>query len=199
MPAPRARPARPLRRRRCPAGSDAGLADRTGASRPPMHRPDFRQSDGRPIFRPRGRRRSAGDAGNPLRFKKVRVVARGGIEPPTRGFSVRRRARLGASKSKTLKGFLAGRPNCPARPTPCRTEACRAGPVGPYFHAGQRLTRVTTELVPNRQHLLRASGAPRDGCEPELADGIVSTHCLNGCFIESPSLMLNAARPVAAE
>src|SRR5688572_20152586 len=31
---------------------------------------------------------SAGDARNPLRFKKLGVVARGGIEPPTRGFSV---------------------------------------------------------------------------------------------------------------
>jgi len=29
-----------------------------------------------------------GDAGNPLRFIELKVVARGGIEPPTRGFSV---------------------------------------------------------------------------------------------------------------
>ena len=50
---PRARPTRPLQRRRCRSGSDAGLADRTGASSPPMHRPDFRKSDGRPISRPR--------------------------------------------------------------------------------------------------------------------------------------------------
>jgi hypothetical protein len=48
----------------------------------------FLKSDGRSISRPRGARWSAGDAGNPLRFKKVGVVARGGIEPPTRGFSV---------------------------------------------------------------------------------------------------------------
>ena len=40
MPAPRARPTRPARRRRCRGGGDAGLADRTGASSPPMHRPD---------------------------------------------------------------------------------------------------------------------------------------------------------------
>ena len=37
-------------------GSDAGLADRTGASSPPMHRRDFRKSDGQAIFAPRGRR-----------------------------------------------------------------------------------------------------------------------------------------------
>ena len=49
------------------------------------------------------------------------VVARGGIEPPTRGFSVRRRARFGASKPKTAKGFLGGRPNRPARPSLSRT------------------------------------------------------------------------------
>ena len=42
-------------------------------------------------FRP-APRWSAGDAGNPLRFKKLGVVARGGIEPPTRGFSVPVRA-----------------------------------------------------------------------------------------------------------
>ena len=41
-----------------------------------------------------------------MRFKKLGVVARGGIEPPTRGFSVRRRARFGASKPKTGKRFL---------------------------------------------------------------------------------------------
>ena len=43
---------------------------------------------GRPVSSPGARRWSAGDAGNPLRFKKLGVVARGGIEPSTRGFSV---------------------------------------------------------------------------------------------------------------
>ncbi|HTG76317.1 MAG TPA: hypothetical protein VL546_04040 [Steroidobacteraceae bacterium] len=38
---PQARPARRPRRRRCRSGSDAGLTDRTGASSPPMHRPDL--------------------------------------------------------------------------------------------------------------------------------------------------------------
>jgi len=44
------------------------------------------------------------------------------IEPSTRGSSVRRRARFGASKPKTGKGFLLGRPNRPTRPSPVRTS-----------------------------------------------------------------------------
>ena len=46
---PASRPTRPLRRRRCRRGSDTELADRRPSS-PPMHRPDFRESDGRSIF-----------------------------------------------------------------------------------------------------------------------------------------------------
>ena len=50
-----------------------------------------------------------------MRFKKLGVVARGGIEPPTRGFSVRRSARFGASKPKNER--VSRRPTEPPRPT----------------------------------------------------------------------------------
>ena len=59
-----------------------------------------------------------------MRFKKVEVVARGGIEPPTRGFSVRRRASLGATKSRTGTRFsVADRTAAPDRTHP-EPEAC---------------------------------------------------------------------------
>jgi len=47
----------------------------------------------------------------------------GGIEPPSRGFSVRRTARLGSAKPKTGKGFLLGRPNRPPDRTYPEPEA----------------------------------------------------------------------------
>ena len=47
------------------------------------------------------------------------VVARGGIEPPTRGFSVRRRARLGATSRRPGRGFsVADRTAVPDRAYP---------------------------------------------------------------------------------
>jgi len=49
----------------------------------------------------------------PMRFKKLEVVARGGIEPPTRGFSVRRRAGLGVTNRKSGNAVSRGRPKCP--------------------------------------------------------------------------------------
>ena len=68
------------------------------------------------------------------------VVARVGIEPTTRGFSVQRRDQFGTSKPKTGDEFLRGRPNRPPRPSlfrtpngdgqpnlvavPCRSTAC---------------------------------------------------------------------------
>ena len=53
-------------------------------------RRDIPKSDGLSARRAGGRRQSAGDAGNCLRFIEVGMVARGGIEPPTRGFSILR-------------------------------------------------------------------------------------------------------------
>ena len=95
-------------------------------------------------------RQSAGDTQNPKRIMELEVVAKVGIEPTTRGFSVRRRGRLGAGTAKTGKRFPLGRPNHPARPRPSRTgtlktwaESWRANPV-------QRLRRITTEHLPNR-------------------------------------------------
>src|SRR5262245_54110545 len=95
-----------------------------------MHRPEFRKSDGRSKTVRGGHRKSAGDAGKTMTFKMLEVVARGGIEPPTRGFSVRRRARLGARIPKTGNEFSRERPNRPARPSPSRTgtpESRRSG------------------------------------------------------------------------
>ena len=69
-------------------------------------------------------------------------VARGGIEPPTRGFSVRRRARPGAGKPKKGKDLLDGRPNRPPRPSAYRTVTPRTRSARHSAHAGQQLARV---------------------------------------------------------
>jgi len=78
------------------------------------------------------------------------VVARAGIEPSTRGFSRRRRARLGASKPKKRNEFSTSRPNRLARPSPYRTGAGKSCLSLAVPHPGQRLAGVATELFPNR-------------------------------------------------
>ncbi len=94
MPAPRARPARPLRVR-----GDAGTR-RRGAIDPKCRSPMVGRistpaaADG-PRVMPE----------NPC-ASSMGVVARGGIEPPTRGFSVRRRARFRRTNPKTGNRFL---------------------------------------------------------------------------------------------
>jgi hypothetical protein len=52
----------------------------------------------------------AGDTRNLLQFFELEVVARDGIEPSTRGISVRRRAHVGASKPTTRDNFPRSRP-----------------------------------------------------------------------------------------
>jgi len=104
-----------------------------------------------------------------LRFKKLGVVARGGIEPPTRGFSVRRRARVCASKPKTGKGLLPGRPSRPARPNPYRTGRLKSCRTCPGVDPAQRLTGASTELSPNRG----PSRAWR-GLRPAMRRGVAS-------------------------
>jgi hypothetical protein len=69
---------------------------------------------------------SAGDTRNPSQIIELEMVARDGIEPSTRGFSVARRARLGARNPKTGKGFSTRRPNRPRRPSPYRTPRAPA-------------------------------------------------------------------------
>ena len=96
----------------------------------------------RPMVR-RSRRKPHG-------IQKLGVVARDGIEPSTRGFSVRRRARFGASKSKTGKGFPPVRPNRPSRPSPSRTGTVRTRLNFAAPQRGQRLTGIATEPFPNR-------------------------------------------------
>jgi hypothetical protein len=51
-----------------------------------------------------------------MRISELGVVARVGIEPTTRGFSVQGRAAGSLSKSNTRKGFPVHRPNRPAGP-----------------------------------------------------------------------------------
>jgi len=66
--------------------------------------------------------------GNRLRIIELGVVARDGIEPSTRGFSVRRSPRFGAGKPKTGNAFSSPRPNRPARPSPSRTGTPKSRP-----------------------------------------------------------------------
>ena len=86
-----------------------------------------------------------------MQILELKVVARDGIEPSTRGFSVRRRGRFGARKPKTGNAFPRERPNRPARPSPYRTEPPNSGRGRTVAHAGQRLSRIATEPFPNRR------------------------------------------------
>ena len=81
--------------------------------------------------------------------RKLKWWPRGGIEPTTREFSVRRRARFRLTNPTTRKGFLAGRPNAPARPSAYRTGTPQACSARRSAHADQRLARDRTELFPN--------------------------------------------------
>jgi hypothetical protein len=76
-------------------------------------------------------------------------VARGGIEPPTRGFSVRRRARFGPTKRKSRNGFWRGQPNRATRPSLSRTGSPKARPKTRGPDPVQRSRRSATELLPN--------------------------------------------------
>ena len=64
---------------------------------------------------------SPGDAGNRMKIIELKLVARGRIELPTRGFSVQGRPNFFDSKAKILKGFLVGAPIGLCRPTLFRT------------------------------------------------------------------------------
>jgi len=66
-----------------------------------------------------------------MQIIELEVVARDGIEPSTRGFSVQRRARFGARKSKKGDAFSTGRPNCAARPSRFRTLGTGADQTAP--------------------------------------------------------------------
>ena len=105
-----------------------------------------------------------------MRFKKVEVVARGGIEPPTRGFSVRRRARFPLTNPKTGKEFLAGPPNRPTRPSPYRTGTPPVQSRRRTAHAGQQLARDRTELPPNLSRVETLVTALRQVCLRPISD-----------------------------
>jgi hypothetical protein len=94
-----------------------------------------------PQPRPAGACASTRFSDSPRVNQKLGSGAQGRNRPSTRGFSVRRRGRFGARKSKKLGQFPRGRPNRPARPSPCRTprwptDRTRAwGPCGPTSYA----------------------------------------------------------------
>jgi hypothetical protein len=58
------------------------------------------------------------------------MVAREGIEPPTRGFSAQRSSATGATKPKTGKGLFRDRPGRPEPPTLFRTPLGRSEGLG---------------------------------------------------------------------
>ena len=64
---------------------------------------------------------SPSDAGKPMKIIEMEMVARGRIELPTRGFSVRGKPNFFDSKAKIGKGFLVGGPIGLCRPTLYRT------------------------------------------------------------------------------
>ena len=57
-----------------------------------------------------------------MNFIELEMAARDGIEPSTRGFSVRRRGRLGVNEAKNGDRFPVGRPKRPARPSRFRAQ-----------------------------------------------------------------------------
>ena len=74
---------------------------------------------------------SAGAARNPLQIIELEVVARAGIEPATRGFSVARSGRFGTSKPKIGEEFPLHRPNHLARPSAYRTLGAKTDGAAP--------------------------------------------------------------------
>ena len=94
-----------------------------------------------------------------MQIIELEVVARDGIEPSTRGFSVRRRPGFRASKPKTGDEFSRGRPNRPARPSPCRTGTPKFRPNSRGPDPVQRLAGIATELFPNRAPNWAAPGS----------------------------------------
>ena len=73
------------------------------------------------------------------------MVARGGIEPPTRGFSVAGTAALAARKPKTGKTFAAGVGPGRVRPNPYRPATTLPRPVAADTQVLQRVARAATE------------------------------------------------------
>ena len=130
MPAPRARPARPLRGRRAAAGATPATRCRHRASRPARRIDPI--SDSPMVGRFRPRRRADSPPVMPetrCASKNVGVVARGGIEPPTRGFSVPGRNRKHQLHQPVSRG---------ARCTDCPTMQDRAGLIHAKLPQGSR-------------------------------------------------------------
>ena len=125
----------------------------------------------------------------------------GGIEPPTRGFSVRRSARPGARKPKTRNKFLAGRPNRSARPSPCRTGMLRARAAGRCAHARQRLVRVRTERFLNSPRPVTVCvNAPWHVCfrpKADIRDFYLRCSSVRLCYCTSNAPMSVPSPPVA--
>ena len=110
------------------------------------------------------------------RSAKLEVVARDGIEPSTRGFSIQRTGRFGASKLKAGNALPRERPNCPPRPSLFRIPLGRwAYPGGPLPIRVNELRRVgpnwdrTVSPQPT-PHRLQAPGLSRPDACPACAD-----------------------------
>ena len=71
-------------------------------------------------------------------------------QPSTRGFSITRRARLGARKAKKRNVFPRGRPNRPARPSLFRAPGAGTDRLAQQVQQAQRRRRIAIELGPNR-------------------------------------------------
>jgi len=84
-----------------------------------------------------------------MTFIELEVVARDGIEPSTRGFSVQRRDRFGGSKPKIGEEFSTGRPNRPPLPSPYRTGTPKIRPNSRGPDPVQRPASIATEPFPN--------------------------------------------------
>ena len=90
-----------------------------------------------------------------MQINKLEVVARDGIEPSTRGFSIQRRGRFGASKPKKRDEFSAAptEPPSPTEPIPNPAGAGRPNP-------GAGAMRVN-ELRASRPSFFRTGHRPR--------------------------------------
>jgi len=122
-----------------------------GSQTPPPRRDSTHLPPDSPRVSHRWPRIVRGRCPEPRQIMELEMVARDGIEPSTRGFSVRRRARFGASKPKSGDASPPRRPNRPTRPSLCRTGTGNSGRARSVAHAGQRLARIATEPFPNRQ------------------------------------------------
>src|SRR5512144_2618497 len=106
-------------------------------------------------------------------IKDLGVVARDGIEPSTRGFSVRRSPTEPLSKRKKGKGARRRRPSRAPRPSPCRASFGPADQTPACCHARQRVAAIATERGPNRGRAGVARNLYQLKFVPEAGRGLI--------------------------